>query len=245
MGRAGVPGRRPARDPDRGGGRDRNQARPGAAAPAAGAPLLGVRGHRPGHRRREDRLRPHHHVEHPPGVALLRLARRAAGQGAPGRDADVPRRHLLRHGLLHQLVRADAHRDDARADPVRAGRHPAGEPRPPGDAVRRHDRRPGPRAGGQEQRAVHERVAHRRREDRRDRGAGTRHARPPAAAQLEERVAAARRRGLLLGLQQHQGPEGAAGDGRRPRRPARRRLVAAQRPRPVVADALPPAPRED
>ena len=102
-------------------------------APRPARTLQRLRRHRPGHRRRQDRLRPHHHVQPLHRPPLQRLARRQARQGAPRPDAVLPRRHPERHGLLHERRRPARRRDDHRARPgstPTASRSPRASARP-------------------------------------------------------------------------------------------------------------------
>ena len=96
----------------------RDASRSRSPLPQADA-LQRLRRHRPGHRRRQDRLRPHHHVRPLPVELLQRLARRQAGQGPSRPDAELPRRHPERHGLLPERRRPAHARDDHRPDPLR------------------------------------------------------------------------------------------------------------------------------
>ncbi len=133
-----IPGRksrrwtRPRRHADRPGRHPLSAGCAAGDAETQADALQRLRRQRHGHERRQDRLRPHHHVR-PLSLQLLqRLARRQAEQGPSRVDADVSGRHPERPGLLPQRRRPAGLRDDDGADPLRHHRAGRGLAHPPG-----------------------------------------------------------------------------------------------------------------
>ena len=159
-------------------------------------------------------------------------------------DANLPRRHHERPGLLHERSRHRRLRDDDRPDQVRRDRHPAGRPHPPRPSVWRFDRHGRRHLATGQQRPVHQRVAAGRHQDQRDRDVRAGHAQEPPVEEQQERVVRRDDR-VLLGLQQRQGPAGAARDRAGPRRPAGQRRLPSVRSRPDLARAVRPQEQDD
>ena len=94
--------------------------------------------------RRQDRLRPHHHVRSVPGPLLQRLAGRQTREGRARRSCSrTPA--ASRAAWITTSTTAGLHRlrNDHRPDAFRRRRHSADEPHPQGHAVRQVDRRRG------------------------------------------------------------------------------------------------------
>ena len=180
--------------------------RPGRPARSASPPskrrsaprtraLQRLRRHRPGHRRRQDRLRPHHHVEPVPRLPLTTSGSTSSRPRPSRADADLPRRHqsgmdyyMNDAGLLVCETTIAQTRFDAPAsrwlDRIRQ--------RPP---VRRLDRRrPSKILTTGQQRPVHQRMAAGRHQDQRDRDVRAGHAQEQALAEQQERVVRRHRR---------------------------------------------------
>ena len=159
------------------GDRSRPPKKPRAMPPPKAEHCSALRRHRPGHGRRQGRLRPHHHVRPVPGAVLQRLARRQAGEGPPRPHADrTPAASRAAWTTTSTTPASSVCETTIEPDAVRRRRHAAGQPHPQGDAVRRVDRRRGRDPHGRQQRPVHERMAAGRHEDERDRHVRAGHA---------------------------------------------------------------------
>ncbi len=186
---------------------------------------------------RRHRLRPDLHVGRLHRGALERHHRCRAHRRPPARLPHLPRGDSLRGRFLPQLGGDHHRRDHGVADAVGARLDAAVQPDPQGGAVRFVHRRRRAHSVGRQQRDVHQRLAHRRHQDRRG-------GHPPARHPLQEAVAdrrghgAFRYTGISLGQQQQPRSRGAQGVPRPARRPALRSHVLAVEPRHRVQRVL-------